>query len=47
MKYQMYAVKPNSRVELLNRIIDSCPHIKNDDSVKRAVTKLHEGLNCA
>jgi hypothetical protein len=35
----VYAVKSNSRAELLNRIMDSCAHIKIDhDSVKRAVT---------
>jgi hypothetical protein len=43
MKSLVYAVKSNSRAdcELLNRIMDSCAHIKNDHvSVKRAVTSV-------
>jgi hypothetical protein len=41
MKSLVYEVKSNSRTELLNRIMDSCIHIRNDrDSVKRAVTSI-------
>jgi hypothetical protein len=41
MKSLVYAVKSNSRVELLNRIMDSGAHVKNDhDSVKRVVTSI-------
>jgi hypothetical protein len=42
MKSLVYAVKSNSRADLLNRIMDSSgAHVKNDcDSVKRAVTSV-------
>jgi hypothetical protein len=41
MKSPVNAVKSNSRAELLNRILDSCAHIKNyHDSVKRTVSSL-------
>jgi hypothetical protein len=41
MKSLVHAVKSNTRAELLNRIMDSGPHIRNDhDSVKRAVTSI-------
>jgi hypothetical protein len=41
MKSLVYAVNTNSTAELLNRIMESAAHTKNDrDSVKRAVTSI-------